>query len=65
MAELKPCPFCGATQIGDKCERNVAITKYLKIGCYKVFCYKCGTSSDWYDTEKQAARAWNRMADNG
>lgn len=59
MAELKPCPFCGATQNGDKLTSRVALYKSEKTGCIQVHCFKCNTTSDWYDTERQAVRKWN------
>lgn len=67
MAELKPCPFCGCTDI-----------QYLISGhfqpwgggagirlWYHCSCYECGAEIDTGSchTLKEAAREWNRRAD--
>lgn len=62
--ELKPCPFCGATAEGEPLMNRVGIYQSELTKCFHVSCYKCGTTSNWYNTEKQAINAWNRRADN-
>lgn len=51
--ELKPCPFCGGT----------AYIHELSDRLYIVMC-DCGASSGIEGTEKEAAAAWNRRADD-
>lgn len=71
MAKLKPCPFCGAVdpeeQEKDKRKKRLGLLK--KPGplgdVWLVICCGCGTSSNNYDTPKQAIRAWNRRTKNG
>lgn len=63
MTELKPCPFCGETDI-----RIIVVEKGVKseIHCMGI---GCGFHRHSYDTDKNAARrlaaAWNRRVDNG
>ena len=66
MAELKPCPFCGAKET----DTNRAGWKLLyidrsKYDCYMVFCRKCGASTSPKDTERAARIAWNRRCEDG
>ena len=44
---VKPCPFCG----GDS---RVSLCKEM------VQCDNCNTTTDVYDTKKEAVEAWNR-----
>lgn len=69
MVELKPCPFCGGS--------NITIITML-YGA-EIKCFNCGANvSDTKDNgeyrtlgdakkhhEKKAIEAWNRRADNG
>ena len=53
--ELKPCPFCGATdaEVHDG------------LGCdeqYTVICFSCGCSASYCDEAAEAIAAWNRRA---
>lgn len=59
MAELKPCPFCGG-----KAEIYDGITFGFQRQ-YEPRCVKCECAIGLYDTEEQAAEAWNRRVDNG
>lgn len=58
MEELKPCPFCG----------SYAIASYNSYYEHQVYCSneKCFMSriiqTDGFTTEKEAAEAWNRRA---
>ena len=49
--KLKPCPFCGY------------VAKVLPID-YEFFCIceKCGATTKYYETEEEAAAAWNNRA---
>ena len=57
MSELKPCPFCGG--------EAEAYVSPAKDGWNYVFCKKCQTSVDNYDTAAEAIEAWNRRANDG
>lgn len=61
MAELKSCPFCGEKHEGDKIPASgVVVCTHHETGAFGVMCLNCGASSDWYETEKEARRRWNR-----
>lgn len=47
---LKPCPFCGSTDVG-----------FEWVFPPSVRCRKCWMSGPHFDTEKDAADAWNEM----
>lgn len=54
MAELKPCPFCGGTEL------NVRKAKYMWwVECCNVNCSAC---SGYKSHKKAAIEAWNRRA---
>lgn len=51
MSELKPCPFCGTE----------ARTMYVEdLGEWIAFCYYCGCTMEYYDSEESVIKAWNR-----
>ncbi len=52
---LKPCPFCGSTDI---CDYNNMITAVVIF--YGVFCGTCGAKTGLHDTLFKATVAWNR-----
>lgn len=59
MINLKPCPFCGNS--------NIYLLKEVAKGYddqYKVVCNAnwngCGASSGYYDSTHEAVDAWNR-----
>lgn len=59
--KLKPCPFCGS-----EAEVGYAINDYNRWG---VQCKSCGCVvevgfGEYDDTLEEAAKAWNRRADN-
>lgn len=58
---LKPCPFCGG-------KAKIRGEKYWRPRVSRnVICTKCFSNSGWFDTEEEAAEAWNRRigdADN-
>jgi len=55
--ELKPCPFCGSTDL---------VVRELYAGEYPspvvVKCYNCGACGPTGDYESPAERAWNSRA---
>lgn len=51
MNDVNSCPFCGGKS---------RVHKYL--GKWYARCNKCKAYSAPYDTEEQAAEAWNRRA---
>ena len=59
MAELKPCPFCGSTEL------TMWRIKYPKSHKYFVECDKCHWCGKTKLFKRMAKRAWNRRADNG
>lgn len=57
MAELKPCPFCGG-----EAETSRGLHRY---DCWGVWCPECKVRTDLYLSEREAAEAWNRRANDG
>ena len=49
MTDLKPCPFCGSTNI-----------RFAYYSDHWVVCEKCGGSSGMYPSDEKAALMWNR-----
>lgn len=49
---LKPCPFCGKHDVGIVRDADL----------YFAVCYDCGARIDYYDSEEEAAAAWNHRA---
>lgn len=62
MDKLKPCPFCGSEKCATRRHKNV----YGDIW-WEARCNNCGAelSNKLFDTDEDAARAWNRRADDG
>jgi Lar family restriction alleviation protein len=59
--ELKPCPFCG----GEAIVLHWDGTDTFSVGCVNTFVCHGGThTSSAYQSEQEAAEAWNRRADN-
>ena len=55
MYELKPCPFCGGKSI------MFDIGSYWPKIYYRVITVcNCAIQGRFYDTQKEAADAWNR-----
>lgn len=50
--ELKPCPFCGSTEI--------VLSNW---GLYRCWCTNCLAKTDDEILEKDAIKAWNRRAE--
>lgn len=46
--QLKPCPFCGSTNV---------VLHYMR---YRVMCLQCRARTAQYDKEQEAIAAWNQ-----
>lgn len=56
MVKLEQCPFCnGKAKVGYEKYWQPRVSR-------RIICTKCYASSGWYDTEEQAAEAWNKRA---
>ena len=66
MAELKPCPFCGATESSGMISECIApVESFLKaetVEFYTVKCHCCGCKVGNHNTKDGAISAWNRRA---
>lgn len=64
--KLKPCPFCNAksTNGGKYPDKIAVVTDPDNSTNYSVICIQCGISTDWYETETEAIKSWNRRKDN-
>ena len=69
--ELKPCPFCGKDPMISRSIRYPRYGRYAgkSVEAYSVVCdnYDCliyWADDKYFYSEKLAARAWNRRADN-
>ena len=52
--DLKPCPFCGSDEI--------YITWYEQNKKYSIGCNNCPVDMFGYETDEEAAKAWNKRA---
>jgi Lar family restriction alleviation protein len=50
--ELKPCPFCGGSNVST----------YEVKGSYSTLCVGCGGEGPEEDSEAEAIAAWNRRS---
>ena len=67
MAELKPCPFCGGTNIVMCREPNFwegHINGYQYQVVCDASCGGCGSSCGYEESITEAREAWNRRAEN-
>ena len=68
MTELKPCPFCGGTGHFETHNSDFWQTKEgwvdNKMTLY-IGCEDCGCRTFYFETAKDAAKAWNRRANDG
>ena len=58
--ELKPCPFCGGTDIESYQVKPSWTNPYWRIGCPN--CGRYFVAADC--TEEEAIKAWNRRKNN-
>lgn len=60
MNNLKPCPFCGSSNI----ERFITLADISPTGenCYTNHCVDCGGSTAAFPTQEDADDAWNQRA---
>ncbi len=63
--ELKPCPFCGACACVDHRTYPSGDKDYIVICLHDSGCYLDKSISVDFETEEEAAEAWNRRVDNG
>lgn len=55
MAKLKPCPFCGGTDI----------LEYVHDDQYTVECYECSANIPSFNGKADAIKAWNKRVKEG
>ena len=62
--KLKPCPFCGCTDIYMNLDSSCFVNQVYKYETgntgYKLRCEGCGMQTCWWHEEGQAIRIWNR-----
>ena len=64
MERLKPCPFCGGKAETKWRYRNgVANRKMYWIACRKCWVSQYYGDDGGYESERKAAKEWNRRAD--
>lgn len=61
MSDLKPCPFCGSTDILYFDNSGYTIGPSLSYG---MFCTGCGAHTELHDTLDEAIKAWNRRVND-
>ena len=61
MAELKPCPFCGATPTLETFTDMFNRIKY-GVECHFADC-EISPYTAWYADKNDAIEAWNRRSD--
>src|SRR5574344_2291812 len=60
MSELRECPFCGGeAEVHPSSDYSTHFTG----ATFFVWCDKCETRGDYYDTEAKAIEAWNTRAE--
>lgn len=60
MSELKPCPFCGGE--AEVHPSNDWDAKFIG-ATFFVWCDRCESRGDYYNTEAEAIEAWNTRAE--
>ena len=58
MSELKPCPFCGSTNVDDSYQMGYRKNDHSKI-LYGAGCNDCGCQTELFETTELAVKAWN------
>lgn len=56
--KLKPCPFCGSSNI------KLVDSPLGIIGAYYCVCNRCNINTAVYTSKEKAIKAWNRRAEN-
>lgn len=56
MSNLKPCPFCGGTDIRQHFDYPIHI--------WSIKCRNCGGKMQRYGSQQQAVTAWNRRVND-
>ena len=64
MERLKPCPFCGGEAIVEKAKSKPYFERRLPYRVKCKWCH-CALAYQFFETENDAIKAWNRRADNG
>lgn len=65
MAELKPCPFCGGTEIVIQSISGIFPRSSYQRTYKYIQCRSCFAMTADYATKPKAIEAWNRRVDNG
>lgn len=61
MNELKPCPFCGSSEI--KLHKHDPYDGYQgDCTMYLVYCRRCGARTEFEDEAILAVKDWNRRS---
>ena len=65
--KLKACPFCGSEDVRflDHKATIGRVPEDKEITTYTAECFKCGCSTDFFNSEAKAAKVWNRRVSNG
>ena len=61
--KLKPCPFCGDSDIHESNIKEVHPA--FGISGYAVWCWHCGAYGGSRNSPNLAVKAWNRRPDDG
>ncbi len=62
MEELKPCPFCGNTEIEIQHCHTPSVDPAGREPYFPIGCHECGAWIDGSSTESEAIEAWNKRA---
>ena len=60
--KLKACPFCGSEDVRFL-NHKATIGKdsdQKELTAYTAGCFKCGCTTDFFNSEAKAAKVWNR-----
>ena len=59
MAELKPCPFCGSTDVLMRDARGMLGKSAYERTYHYMQCQKCFSQTGLYGTKPRTIKAWN------